>query len=119
MAVLDTGTADAVYQAYRTGENEAEVVVLLTDQVNSFLDQVTFGRVMGPLDDDVQGKVDQCANELLAFLIRERVEPETQSETVGDWSRTFAHVSRSTPRQEMYRIACRWLAGTGLMYCGV
>lgn len=47
MAVLDTGTADAVYQAYRTGENEAEVVVLLTDQVNSFLDRVTFGRVMG------------------------------------------------------------------------
>lgn len=83
MAVLDTGTADAVYQAYRTGENEAEVVVLLTDQVNSFLDRVTFGRVMGPLDDDVQGKVDQCANELLAFLIRERVEPEAQSETVG------------------------------------
>ena len=67
MAVLDTGTADAVYQAYWTGENEAEVVVL-TDQVNSFLDRVTFGRVMGPLDDDVQGKVDQCANELLAFL---------------------------------------------------
>lgn len=37
-----------------------------------------------------RAKVDQCANELLAFLIRERVEPEAQSETVGDWSRTFA-----------------------------
>lgn len=117
--VIAYGDVSILYDQYKNQNADIESAKIISDRVNSFLDVITFGRISGELSGDTQDKVLLCANEMAAFLVEERFDPELASESVGDWSRTLAHASKNTEEQRMYQIACRWLAGTGLLYCGV
>jgi len=119
MAVIDVSTANQLFSAYKSGDTDIETVRSITNKVNSFLDAVTFGRASGELDANTKPKVDNCASEMVSFLAKEMFDPEISSESVADWSRTMAHSEQTSQRQEMFHIAQRWLADTGLMYCGV
>lgn len=113
--IIRSEDAATIYEAYQSGQTDQQEAQRLAGQVNSYLDAVTYGRASGALSDEVREKVDGCAKELLAFLVRQKFDPEVQSETVGDWTKAFARGSQSTLSQEMRRIILRWLAGTGLI----
>lgn len=116
---INIGDVATLFESYAPDNQNATEAAVIADKVNSYINSLTFGRSSGTLDADAQEKVDSCASELVLFLVRECFDPEISSETTDDWSRTLAHAGNSTVQSEMYSIASRWLAGSGLMYCGV
>ena len=102
-----------------SSESQALLFSALEAQVDSFLSYCTFGRSAGLLTDEASQKLFNCREECLCFLVREECTPAVTTETVADWSRTLAMPQTGTREGKLLTIARRWLADTGLLYCGV
>lgn len=112
-AILDGADVTTLWQEYRPGE-DMPGAELMASKVNAMLDSATFGRSGEHLTEEQEQQLRGCAMELAEFFVRQQVNPELKSETVGDWSRTFAYAS-STEGAVLRGIIARWLSGTGLL----
>lgn len=104
----------SLWQEYRPDE-DMPGAERLAGKVNTMLEAATFGRSGDALTEDQRARLFGCATELASFLVRQQADPELQSETVGDWTRTMAHASGGTEAQVLRGIIARWLSGTGLL----
>lgn len=112
--IINKNDVLALWQEYRPDE-DMPGVELLAGKINAMLDAATFGRSGDMLTEDQRQRLYGCATEIAGFLIRQQVNPELKSETVGDWSRTWAHTSGGTESEVLRGIIARWLSGTGLL----
>ena len=90
-------------------------------RASEYMDSITFGRINEEImqSDTAAALIKSCCCALAEANLRHDSNSGKSSEKVGEWSVSYSIKSDSEYAAELYRIAERYLANTGLLYRGV